>query len=337
MARGRLISTEIWKSETIVKLGYLHRLQWIGLITTADDQGRGRAHPGLIRSAIFPLEDIDLETIETGMQAFADEGLITIYEGDGKQLYQITNWWEDGHQGGMRWAWPSKYPAPDGWADRLHYRQGNKVVEENWRESPDDSDGEDNCPPDDSDLTVEPPRNHDDTSAEPAPNINGNSNSNGNDVPKNSPEGGAPPPPPASPPPKSPKPKRASNPPPAAVKVFRANAHRYPAKAWYSDVEQAVGDDQANLDLWGSIVKAWVGLGWNPTNVSGMLEFYGRREIPAVKGGNGRSGSNRASRNPNSRITPKPPAAPVDPVQIERDRASLRAHRARQRGDGGRG
>jgi len=97
-------------------------------------------------------------------------------------------------------------------------------------------------------------------------------------------------------------------------------------------VEQAVGDDQADLDLWGNIVKAWVGLGWNPTNVKGMLEFYGRREIPAAKGGNGKSGTNRA----NSRITPKPAAAPVDPARVERDRAALRAHRARQQqGDGG--
>ena len=139
----------------------------------------------------------------------------------------------------------------------------------------------------------------------------------------------APPPPPS--PPKSPKPKRTSNPPPEAVKVFRANAHRYPAKAWYEDVDQAVGDDQANLDFWGQVVKAWVGLGWNPTNVKGMLEFFKRREIPAVKGGNGRSGSNY----PSNRTLAKPPAVPVDPAQVERDRATLRAHRGRQQGDVG--
>lgn len=78
--------------------------------------------------------------------------------------------------------------------------------------------------------------------------------------------------------------KKPRTPVPEAVKVFRANAHRYPAKAWYDDVAQAVGDAPGNLELWGKVVKAYVGLGWNPTNVTGMLEFYQREEIPTPKG-----------------------------------------------------
>ena len=88
MARGRMISTEIWKSEKVASFSFQNRLLWIGLITTADDQGRGRSHPGIVRSAVFPIEDIPLVEISDGLQLFVDNGLITIYEADNKQLPQ---------------------------------------------------------------------------------------------------------------------------------------------------------------------------------------------------------------------------------------------------------
>jgi hypothetical protein len=80
------------------------------------------------------------------------------------------------------------------------------------------------------------------------------------------------------------KTRKTTKPTPQAVKVFRANAHRYPAKAWYGDIEATVGESEDGLEFWGSVIKAWVGLGWNPTNVKGMLEFYERREIPPGNG-----------------------------------------------------
>ena len=129
---------------------------------------------------------------------------------------------------------------------------------------------------------------------------------------------------PATPPQKPPG-KPESKKTPEAVKVFRANTHRYPAKAWYADVDEAVGDAEADLDFWGNVVKAWVGLGWNPSNVKGMLDFYGRREIPAIKG-NTRTAQSKHTMG-------KPPALPVDPAQVERDRAALRAHRAKQKAE----
>ena len=65
-----------------------------------------------------------------------------------------------------------------------------------------------------------------------------------------------------------------------AVKIFRENAHRYPAKSWYEDVARAVGEKETDLEFWGQVVHAWVGMGRNPTNVKGMLDYYARREIP---------------------------------------------------------
>lgn len=68
---------------------------------------------------------------------------------------------------------------------------------------------------------------------------------------------------------------------PAAVKEFRDKAHRFPNKSWWELIDETVGEAEKDLDLWGEIVFNWVGLGWNPMNVSGMLEFYQRREIPS--------------------------------------------------------
>jgi len=84
--------------------------------------------------------------------------------------------------------------------------------------------------------------------------------------------------------------KKKTNSTPPAVLVFRQNASRYPAKSWYDDVDKAVGESEEDLQFWGKVVKAWVGCGWNPTNVQGMLEFYQRREIPTTNGkGNARA------------------------------------------------
>ena len=67
---------------------------------------------------------------------------------------------------------------------------------------------------------------------------------------------------------------------PAAVNVFRKNTHRYPAKSWWKKLHDEIGEIEADLKVWGEVVFAWVGLGWNPTNVKGMLEFFKRGEIP---------------------------------------------------------
>jgi DNA-binding Lrp family transcriptional regulator len=69
---------------------------------------------------------------------------------------------------------------------------------------------------------------------------------------------------------------------PEAIKVFRHNAHRFPAKAWWPHIDATVGEDEASLQFWGQVVFAWVGLGWNPTNVKGMLECYTAGHLPGA-------------------------------------------------------
>ena len=61
--------------------------------------------------------------------------------------------------------------------------------------------------------------------------------------------------------------------------------HRYPAKSWWDEVAKTVGKNEADVAFWGEIAHAWVGLGWNPTNVKGMLDCYRRRELPGARKG----------------------------------------------------
>jgi DNA-binding Lrp family transcriptional regulator len=67
-----------------------------------------------------------------------------------------------------------------------------------------------------------------------------------------------------------------------AIRAFRKNAHRYPAKSWFQDVAETVGEHPADVEFWGQIVKAWVGVGYNPVNVLGMLDCYRRGELPST-------------------------------------------------------
>ena len=99
----------------------------------------------------------------------------------------------------------------------------------------------------------------------------------------------------ATPPPAIDKPKRKPRAlapaPPPGVQVFKAVTGHNPPKALYEDIGQAVGSKVENTEFWARVIKGWIGCGRNPQNVSGMLEHYGRREIPSTKpngAGNGR-------------------------------------------------
>jgi hypothetical protein len=131
MANKRMINGDTWEDEFFTTLSIFDRLLWIGVITKlADDQGRLRDNAALIRSNIFPMDDIPVGDIEKAIKLFSTDGRIVRYTKDGKKLIQIVNWWK--HQR-PRWASASIYPAPDGWTDRYRYHgEGNKILEKNW-------------------------------------------------------------------------------------------------------------------------------------------------------------------------------------------------------------
>lgn len=74
--------------------------------------------------------------------------------------------------------------------------------------------------------------------------------------------------------PKTPKPpKPEPKPTPEAILAFRDAAHRFPPKAGWSRICDVVGD---RTDAWREHVAEWVLRGFNPTNIHGLLEAFGR-------------------------------------------------------------
>jgi hypothetical protein len=151
----RMITSAIWTDAEYAALTMRQRLLWIGILTNADDQGRLVGHPGMVRSLVFPLDDVPLSEIDSDLTCFAALQWVLLYDAGGKRYIQILKWWQ--HQQ-MRWAAPSVYPAPSGWTDRVHYRKGEDVVQDNWTHT--DRAAAAPCPPHDGQQTATcPPKN----------------------------------------------------------------------------------------------------------------------------------------------------------------------------------
>lgn len=130
MPTTRMIDPQIWASENISKLTIRQRLLFIGLFSNADDQGRIRANPALVRSRVFPYDEIAADEIAADLKAIEDIQSIKLYADNGTAVLQILGWWKYQHP---QWAYPSNIAPPDGWHDRLRYRKGERqVVTSNW-------------------------------------------------------------------------------------------------------------------------------------------------------------------------------------------------------------
>ncbi len=130
MGKGRLIDSNIRKSETFAGFTYRQRDLWHGLIIIADDQGRMPANPAFIRSQVWPYDDIPLEEVEIDLAEIELAKNFMRYEVDGRHYIQILNWWKYQKS---EWVSPSEYPPPDGWTDRARYHgKGNAILTLNW-------------------------------------------------------------------------------------------------------------------------------------------------------------------------------------------------------------
>lgn len=88
------------------------------LIAQADDQGRLQGEPRVVAALCMPLIRSATERrVAHWLAEIAAAGLIARYESDGRELIQLLGWWEN--QGAPRRAYPSRYPAPEGWDDRV--------------------------------------------------------------------------------------------------------------------------------------------------------------------------------------------------------------------------
>lgn len=107
---NRIIKESICTSEKIAALSDFEFRLWIGLITQADDAGRGDARPAIIKGHVFPLRDqVTAKAISAGLHALATVQLVSLYTVGGKPIYWLPGWSE--HQR-IRDCKP-KYPAPE--------------------------------------------------------------------------------------------------------------------------------------------------------------------------------------------------------------------------------
>jgi len=97
----------------------------------ADDQGRLCGDPEEVKYAVCPnIDHITKSDIPEILDELQRNNLIKVYETPKSAVIQLLDWWEV-HR--PQWAYPSEYPPPEGWKDRLRYHPTPKeIVTENW-------------------------------------------------------------------------------------------------------------------------------------------------------------------------------------------------------------
>lgn len=87
MARIRTIKPEFWTDEKVVGISAFARLVFIGLWNFVDDYGRAPYSPVRIKMQILPADHVDFPQL---LAEISGADLITIYDVDGKQFFQVN-------------------------------------------------------------------------------------------------------------------------------------------------------------------------------------------------------------------------------------------------------
>ena len=90
---NRIIKESICSSEKLAALSDFEFRLWVGLITQADDAGRGDARPAIIKGHIFPFrERLSIKDIDAALQELAAKGCVALYKVDGKPYFLFPGW-----------------------------------------------------------------------------------------------------------------------------------------------------------------------------------------------------------------------------------------------------
>lgn len=106
-------------SESLARCSVEAQLLFDRLIVQADDQGRCVGAPQIVRGLCMPLvEAMTTAGVERCLGELSAAGMIELYATPkGQQLIQLLGWWT--WQGSPRRIYPSRWPAPPGWQDRV--------------------------------------------------------------------------------------------------------------------------------------------------------------------------------------------------------------------------
>lgn len=92
MARKRMIDPDFWTDEKLGLCKRDERLFFMGLISNADDDGRGRGNIKLLKATIFPYDDdLKVKDIEQMACSLMEKGMVIFYVVDGQDFYCLPN------------------------------------------------------------------------------------------------------------------------------------------------------------------------------------------------------------------------------------------------------
>lgn len=92
MARIRTLKPDIWTDEKFALLSTGAKLLFIGAISTADDAGRIRAHPALLKATVLPIDRATPQDITKWLRELEAASMICLYQVRGEALAQLVNW-----------------------------------------------------------------------------------------------------------------------------------------------------------------------------------------------------------------------------------------------------
>ena len=290
----RMLDSAIWQNEKFGVMPSMARLLAIGIINQADDQGRGKAHPVYLRSQLFPYDDVTPGEVAEWLRAVAGNETILLYQVDGKDYYQILNWWTyQAHQ----YAMPSQYPKPDGWQDRIRRTLTKGVIVTcNWITT-DGKHSPDTCNEQGLAIQVNKQVNEQvNTLSTNQVNIQDSDKDKDKDKDYVEDKEVA-----AAPPltaPAKPKRERKVKPDkpevPEQVTWFRSVIGRFPPKELYPQVV-AVVDGRRDSELLAECWQSWIAAGYNRANYAWFLDWYKSGRI-ARRNGSGPASEGQAER-----------------------------------------
>lgn len=93
MARKRMLDPSIWINEDFGTISHLAELIFIGLISIADDEGRGKISPAYIKAVLFPYkDDLRIADIEKALHEVSSKMSVIFYSCDENMYYTLTSW-----------------------------------------------------------------------------------------------------------------------------------------------------------------------------------------------------------------------------------------------------
>lgn len=92
MARKRMIDPNFWQSEEVSRMSVFARLLFLGLVSNADDEGRGRANPVYLRSTVFPYDDLEADKVAEALAEISRHTSTLVYEVDGNHFFCLRSW-----------------------------------------------------------------------------------------------------------------------------------------------------------------------------------------------------------------------------------------------------